>query len=52
MYFLSIISGITMIETDKKSKQIFEQATFGAGCFWCVEAIFERLEGVADVSAG
>ena len=41
-----------MIETDKKSKQIFEQATFGAGCFWCVEAIFERIEGVIDVRAG
>ena len=52
LYFFSVISGITMIETDKKSKQIFEQATFGAGCFWCVEAIFERLEGVVDVRAG
>ena len=52
LYFFSVISGITMIETDKKSKQIFKQATFGAGCFWCVEAIFERLEGVVDVSAG
>lgn len=28
------------------------QATFGAGCFWCVEAIFERLEGVLDVVSG
>ena len=27
-------------------------ATFGAGCFWCVEAIFERLEGVLSVEAG
>jgi peptide-methionine (S)-S-oxide reductase len=27
-------------------------ATFGAGCFWCVEAIFERLEGVKDVESG
>ena len=52
LYFFSIISGITMIGTEKKNKQIFEQATFGAGCFWCVEAIFERLEGVADARAG
>src|ERR1051326_3672703 len=29
-----------------------EQATFGAGCFWCVEAIFERLDGVKSVVAG
>lgn len=28
------------------------KATFGAGCFWCVEAVFERLEGVKSVEAG
>jgi len=29
-----------------------ELATFGAGCFWCVEAVFERLDGVHSVEAG
>ena len=29
-----------------------EIATFGAGCFWCVEAVLERLEGVLDVTSG
>ena len=29
-----------------------ELATFGAGCFWCVEAVLERIEGVNDVTSG
>ncbi len=29
-----------------------ETATLGAGCFWCVEAIFENLKGVDTVVSG
>jgi peptide-methionine (S)-S-oxide reductase len=29
-----------------------DTATFGQGCFWCSEAIFERVEGVKSVISG
>lgn len=29
-----------------------EKATFGSGCFWCTEAIFEKLNGVESVVSG
>lgn len=30
----------------------YEQATFSAGCFWCVESEFEAIKGVKDVVSG
>lgn len=35
-------------DMDKK----LEMATFGAGCFWCVEAIYELVEGIEHVESG
>lgn len=34
------------------TNQELEQATFAGGCFWCTEAVFERVRGVSDVISG
>lgn len=38
------------IMTDQNAK--LDTATFGTGCFWCTEAIFERVNGVVSVVSG
>jgi peptide-methionine (S)-S-oxide reductase len=48
-YLLTLTLLMTTTLTTAQSR---ETVTLGAGCFWCVEAIFERLKGIHDVESG
>ena len=50
IYLIPVSSMDIKHKTDMKEN--YEVATFGGGCFWCTEAIFERVRGVINVESG
>ena len=47
---LNFVSANDMKENQNNAN--FQTATFGAGCFWCIEACFKDLKGVVSVVPG
>lgn len=45
---LLLVAALHAGETPMKTKT----ATLGGGCFWCVEAVYERLPGIISVTSG
>jgi peptide-methionine (S)-S-oxide reductase len=53
---LALFALIHLIETPQGSSNAAEleqaKATFAGGCFWCMEEVFEKVEGVVSVVSG
>ena len=48
---LSLLTAMTL-QAESKPASKTELATVGGGCFWCTEAVIERLPGVKKVTSG
>jgi peptide-methionine (S)-S-oxide reductase len=44
--------GVFVLASKKISGRKMQKAIFGAGCFWCSHAAFERIAGVENVTSG
>ncbi|GAA4823795.1 peptide-methionine (S)-S-oxide reductase MsrA [Algivirga pacifica] len=53
LFTFSLLSSSGYAQKSKKMENNqYEQITLGAGCFWCVEAVFQRVNGVVKVESG
>jgi len=51
-FILGVVLVINGLNAAKAQSAKTEKTTFGMGCFWCSEAIFQRLKGVVKVESG
>ena len=42
----------TLLSVSDKNNEQLETAIIGGGCFWCTEAVFEKVDGVKEAISG
>ena len=52
MKLLSTLLILNIMPSISNQESNIQTIYFGGGCFWCVEAVFEDIKGVTDVTSG
>src|SRR5262245_16451076 len=47
MFLIAILSTLSISAQSKT-----EKATFAGGCYWCMEEVFDKLDGVVSATSG
>jgi peptide-methionine (S)-S-oxide reductase len=50
--FFAILTPVYFMNAETPQASRLETASFGGGCFWCIDVFFQRLRGVESVVSG
>lgn len=52
LILMLLLPSAILAQKVKRRQMTYDTITLGTGCFWCSEAIFERVKGIVSVKAG
>ena len=52
LMFLTVIVAWATTSYLSAQEVVLKSAAFGGGCYWCVEAVFQQVEGVSNIRPG
>ena len=52
LFTILLGTGLALMAAGPCNAATLEKATFAGGCFWCMEAPFDKLPGVVSVTSG
>lgn len=52
LVLMVLLPTVILAQTEERRQMTYDTITFGTGCFWCSQAIFERVKGVVSAEAG